>query len=118
MSLRTRRIGEQLRGEIARILREEASDPGLRMVTLTRVDVAPDLSHALVFWSIVDLNDNTDVESVAAALERVARFVRRRVARELPLRRSPELRFRHDPSIELGSRMLSILRSLQDDEKT
>jgi len=118
VSLRTRRIGEQLRGEIARLLREEATDTRLAMVTLTRVDVAPDLSHALVFWSMVDLNENPDVESIEEALERAARFLRRRIAQELPLRRAPELRFRHDPSLELGSRTLSILRSLRDGEKT
>ena len=49
MSRRTERIAEQLRAEIARILREEATDPRTRLVTLTRVDVAPDLSNALVF---------------------------------------------------------------------
>ncbi len=41
MSRRTERIAEQLRSEIARVLREESNDPRTRLVTLTRVDVAP-----------------------------------------------------------------------------
>ena len=51
MSRRTERIADQLRSEIARVLREEATDPRTRLVTLTRVDVSPDLGNALVFWT-------------------------------------------------------------------
>ena len=54
MTRRTERIGEQIRGELARLLREEVTDPRVGLVTLTRIDVAPDLSHAKVFWSALD----------------------------------------------------------------
>ena len=93
MSRRTERIGEDLRGEIARVLHEEVSDPRIEMVSLTRVDVAPDLSHALVFWSSLQ---SESVDRIQEGLESAAAFVRRRLARHLPLRRTPELRFRHD----------------------
>jgi ribosome-binding factor A len=112
VSLRTERIGEQLRGEIARVLRQEVTDPRLGMVTLTRVDVAPDLSHALVFWSHLDLKGDHPVEEVEAGLESAAGFVRTALARALPLRRVPALRFRRDPSLELGGRTLSLLSDL------
>ena len=51
MTRRTERIASELLAEISRLLREEVSDPRVGLVTLTRVDVAPDLSHALVYWS-------------------------------------------------------------------
>ncbi len=118
MSRRTERIAEQLRGEIARILREEATDPRLRLVTLTRVDVAPDLTQALVFWSALDVPDANCSEERATGLESAASFIRHRRAQVLPLRRVPALDVRYDPSLALGSETLSLLRSLNDDEPT
>lgn len=114
MTLRTDRIGEQLRSEIARILRQEVTDPRLGLVTLTRIDVAPDLSHALVFWSHLDLKGKHPVDEVEAGLESAAGFMRHELARSLPLRRVPALRFRRDPSLELGGRTLSVLNDLEE----
>lgn len=119
MSRRTERIGEELRGEIARLLREEVGDPRIGMVSFTRVDVAPDLSHALVFWSALaeGSDPRAELERIESGLESAAAFLQRRLARQLPLKRVPALRFRHDPSLELGSRTLSLLHEIADDEK-
>ena len=116
MSRRTERIAEQLKGEIARVLREEVTDPRVRMVTLTRVDCAPDLSNALVFWSSMEARDGTAVEEVAEGLASAAGFVRSSIARVLPLRRTPRLDFRHDPSFEEGAEMASLLREISEGE--
>ena len=107
MSRRTDRIGEQVRAEVARILREEVTDPRIGLVTLTRVDVAPDLSNARIFWSTVG-----DRDEIERGLSSAAGFVRGRLARVLPLRKVPELRFLWDPSLELGDRTLAALRNL------
>ena len=117
MSLRTERIGEQLKSEIAQVLREEVSDPRIPMLTLTRLDVAPDLTNAIVFWSAYDLAGAEQVEVIEEGLECAASFVRRKLASRLDLRRTPELVFRFDPSLEMGSRTLSVLRSLDHVEK-
>ena len=128
MSRRTERIAEQLRSEIARVLREDATDPRIGLVTLTRVDVSPDLRNAIVFWSSLDatLPASSDVEDaereralveVGEGLERASGFVRRQVAQVLSLKRMPELRFRHDPSLELGGRTLAVLREIEDGEE-
>jgi len=120
MSRRTERIAEQLRAEIARALRQEASDPRLSLVTLTRVDVAPDLSNAVVYWSVLDARGADEagrIEEALDGLESASPFLRRKLAHALPLRRMPELRFRYDPSLELGSRTLSVLASIEDGEK-
>ncbi len=118
MSRRTEKIGEQLRAEIARILLEEATDPRITFITLTRVDVAPDLSNAIVFWSAIDVRDADTAEQIQQVLDSAASFVRRHLARALPLRRVPALHFRFDPSLVLGADTLSLLRSLANDEKT
>ncbi len=118
MSRRTERIAEQLRSEIARILLEEANDPRTRLVTLTRVDVAPDWSNDMVFWSALDIRDEASAEGTQHALESAASFVRRHLAQSLPLRRIPALRFRYDPSLVLGDQTFSLLRSLTDQDET
>ena len=63
MSRRTERIAEQLRAEISQLLRREVSDPRIGLVTLTRVDVAPDLSNAVVYYSVMGEDDPASVES-------------------------------------------------------
>ncbi len=115
MSRRTERIAEQLRSEIARVLMFEATDPRIRLVTLTRVDVTPDLSRAVVYWSAIATNNADSIEQVGAGLRSAAPFVRSRLAQVLPLRRIPELHFRFDPSLVKGDEMLALLRNLSDE---
>jgi ribosome-binding factor A len=114
-SRRLERVADQLREEIARVLRTEVSDPRVGLVTILRVDVSPDMRNALVFWSRIETPGAAPLEDVAEGLDSSAPFVRRRLAHDLPLKRMPELRFRHDPGIELGDRTLSLLRELRDE---
>jgi ribosome-binding factor A len=118
MSRRTERVGEQLQAELARLLRAEATDPRVRLVTLTRVDLSPDFARADVYWSTLPGKGAPSVEEAEAGLASAAGFLRRRLAQEISLRRTPELHFRHDPSLALGDEALSILRQLRDDETT
>jgi ribosome-binding factor A len=99
-------------------LREEVADPRVRLVTLTRVDVAPDLSHALVMWSVLEVKGKADIEQVQAGLDSAAGYLRRELAHRLPLRKMPALRFRHDISLELGGRTLEILKEIRDETET
>ncbi len=115
MSRRTLRVSEQIRAETARILRQEASDPRLELVTLTRVDVTADLSRATLHWSHLDPGAGRSTEEVAEGLERAAPFVRGRLAELLPLRRVPEIHFRRDDALEQGDRTLAVLRELKDE---
>ena len=115
MTRRTQRINEELRSELARLLSTEASDPRVRGVTLTRVDVSPDLRNARVYWSHLEADDEEAARTIDAGLERAASFLRRRLAHELPLKRMPALHFRHDPSLALGGQTLSLLRSIDDE---
>lgn len=116
MSRRTDRIGSQLMEELARILRAEVTDPRIRLVTLTRIDVSPDLRNALVYYSALSGDGEEELASLDAGLASAAPFLRRRAARVMPMKRMPELRFRYDPSLSLGSRTLGLLRELSEDE--
>jgi ribosome-binding factor A len=117
---RTERVGEQIRDVLARLLREQVSDPRIGLVTITRVDVAPDFSNARVFWSALSPQPSAPDEGVApdpetaGGLASAAGFLRRRLARELSLRRTPELQFVHDPSLAAGAHTLSLLQELRD----
>ena len=112
MSRRTERVAEQVRFEVARILREDVTDPRLRFVTLLRVELSADLGSARLAWS--DLRaEGEAIAEIGRALEGAAPFVRRRLAAALELRRVPELRFQHDPSLAEGTRTLSLLHELE-----
>ena len=114
-SRRLERVGEQLRGEIARVLREEVADPRVGLVTVLRVDVSPDLRNATVFWSRIERSGGPPVEAIEAGLASAASFVRHRLAQELPLKRMPALTFRYDRAIEAGDRTLALIRELSDE---
>ena len=87
------------------------------MVTLTRLDCAPDLSNALVYWSSIEARSEDALLEVQAGLESAASFVRGRIAKVLSLRRVPRLDFRYDPTLEQGDQMLSLLGEIADGEK-
>jgi ribosome-binding factor A len=117
---RTERVSEQIRDVLARLLREEVTDPRIGLVTLTRVDVAPDFSNARVYWSAIGSRPSGPDDGVApepatvAGLASAAGFLRRGLARELSLRRTPQLYFVHDPSLAAGAHMLALLQELRD----
>ena len=121
MTRRTERVAEEIRDVLARLLREEASDPRIGLVTLTRVDVAPDFSNARVHWSVLRAQPAQAGEGAepdagtAAGLASAAGFLRRRLAHELSLRRTPELHFVHDPSLAEGAHTLALLQELRDE---
>ena len=117
MSRRTDRIGEQIRAEVDRVLREEVSDPRIGMRTVTRVDVAPDLSNARIHGSTFEGPNAADPAEMSKGLASAAPYVRRQLARVLPTRRVPELRFEHDPSLSAGAKTLSLLAELEQDAK-
>jgi ribosome-binding factor A len=110
-------VSEQIRSEIARILVQEASDPRLALVTLTRVSVTADLGHATVHWSFLDPTGERSPEQVAEALEKAAPFVRGRLAELLPLRRMPALHFKRDVALEEGDRTLAVLQELRKERE-
>ena len=104
---RTLRVNEVVHECLADQL-ERLSDPRLELVTLTGVDVSPDLRHATVYYAALGRqNDDT-----RAALQAAAPHLRRVLGREVRLKYLPLLHFREDPAIERGQRVEEILRGL------
>jgi ribosome-binding factor A len=104
------RVADQLRSELATMLTREVHDPGLGFVTLTRVQVSPDLQQARVWYTA--LGDDKARANSARALERAAPFLRRQLGARLRLRRAPALAFRYDDSIAGQDRIEQILNEL------
>jgi ribosome-binding factor A len=105
------RVADQLRAELADLLTREVHDPGIGFVTLTRVQVSPDLQSARIYYT--SLGDETARRATAKALERAAPFLRRQIGGRLRLKRVPELRFLYDDSIAGQDRIEQLLNELQ-----
>lgn len=117
MSRRTDRVGELVRRTVSEILNSGfVRDPRLADVTLsvTAVNVSGDLSIASVY---VDVFGETPRERVLKGLRASAARVRGELGRQIELRKTPELRFFIDDSIEKGNRVEQILHDLKQ-EKT
>jgi ribosome-binding factor A len=105
------RVGEQIREEISSLLLREVRDPGIGLITLTRVKVSPDLQLVRVYYTL--MGDAKAREATRRALERATPFLRRQIGSRIRLRRVPELRFQFDESVEHQERIERILLDLQ-----
>ena len=106
-SQRLRRVADQIQRELSALLRSELKDPRVGMITLTGVEVSPDLAHAKVFFTT--LGDAEALAHTAAGLKRAAGFLRTELGHRLKLRVTPELRFLHDASVERGVRLSKLI---------
>ena len=116
-SPRASRVGDQIREELAELLRRDVHDPGIGFLTITHVKVSPDLQQARVFYTTI--GDEQARTNSARALSRATPFLRRQIGQRLRLKRVPELAFFYDEAIEKGDRIERILLELNkphDDE--
>jgi ribosome-binding factor A len=111
---RNRRVGDQIQRTLSDLLRREVRDPRLGSVTVTDVRVAPDLSHAKVFYSVLGGNPNPTLTQ--EILNSATPILRGPLGRALRLRHAPQLEFAHDTLIESGARMTELIRqAVQED---
>ncbi|HUG47485.1 MAG TPA: 30S ribosome-binding factor RbfA [Candidatus Limnocylindria bacterium] len=110
MTQRTARLDELLREEISSILRREVDDPRIGFVTITDVEVSPDLRHADVWVSL--MGEGSGRKEQLRALAGALPFVRRQLGR-LRLKRIPQLHLKEDRSAERGTRVMRILDELE-----
>ena len=117
MSRRTERLNEQFREEISDLLRRQVKDPRLGVfITVTQVNVSPDLSHARVFVSV--MGSAEEKQGALQGLDAAAAYIRHELGQRLSLRRTPRLSFRHDDSIEQGAHVLDLLDEVGEREKS
>src|ERR1700682_6567146 len=96
-SQRAQRVGDQIQRELADLLRLHVKDPRIGMVTVTAVEVSPDLSHAKVF--VTHLGGAEQAAAVVGALQHTAGFLRSELSHRLDLFTVPPLHFFYDSPI-------------------
>ena len=104
---RIKRVNEQLKREISRIVVREVSDPRVDAVTVTRVSAAPDLTFARVYVQL--LGDEADRDETMDGLRAATPYIRTLLADRIDMRRVPELRFERDRSMEHAMRIEELL---------
>lgn len=113
---RTVRLGEQIRRELAELIRREVKDPRVGMVTISDVEVSADLSHAKVFYTV--LGDEQVREDTHVGLEKAAGFLRGKIGRAIKTRVTPQLHFQFDDSPERGAHLEALIEhAVRQDEE-
>ncbi len=110
---RARRVAEQIRHELAGVLMREMKDPRITGVTLTAVEVSPDLEHAKVFYTQL-----TGVHpEVQKALQHAAGFLRTELSHRMRMRTVPQLLFQYDVSIERGAHLTHLIEQAVEEDR-
>ena len=113
-SRRVSRVSSLIKREVSQMLLHDIKDDrvGAGMVSVTEVDVSGDLQHATIFVSIYG-SEQAQAETMEG-LKSSTSFVRRELSHRMRLRRSPEVIFRQDHSLERGDRMVHLLNQIKD----
>ena len=106
-SQRARRVGDEIQRDLADLLRTEVKDPRVGPVTITAVEVSPDLSHAKVF--VTHMAGREHADEAVKALQHTAGFLRSALAHRLSLYSVPQLHFAYDDSIETGMKLSQLI---------
>jgi ribosome-binding factor A len=109
MADRMRRVNESVRQVLAEALLE-LKDPRIGLVTVTGVVTAADLRHATVYVSVLGSEKKRDAS--LRGLEAAHGLLQARLGRELRMKRTPQLTFEYDPSVERGVRMTQLIDEL------
>ena len=115
MTYRIERLNSLLRQEISDLIQHHVKDPRLgSFVSVTAVEVSPDLRYAKVFVSC--LGTETQKKETLAAVTSAAGFIRHELGDRMKARRIPELSFRLDETIEKADRLLRIMNEIASEE--
>jgi ribosome-binding factor A len=115
MSTRPDRVAEAIRQEVSVIVHELIKDPRVGFITITRVEIAPDLRLARVFFSV--LGNDADFKKMKDALESAHGFIRKLVTERINLKFSPDLLFKEDHSSEYSVRIQQVLDEIKENNE-
>jgi len=112
---RRQQVGDLLRDQISEIIQREMRDPRLGFVSITRVDVSPDVRFAKVYVSVY--GDSDQQSDALVALTRATGFIRRQLGERVELRFIPEISFRLDRSMEHAEKVARLLSQVAQEER-
>ena len=110
---RTQRVSHFLHEELARLLQSTVRDPRVQAVSLTGVEVSRDLSHAKVFFTLMNEVSSEERAEVISVLSKVSGFLRSELAKASTMRTVPRISFRFDESVGRGRDMETLLREVR-----
>ncbi len=113
--VRLQRIADRIKRELSEMLIFELSDPRLRQVYITDVNIDRELAFANIYISAIEGSERA--KEVLAGFESASGFIRRTLARRVELRSFPRLRFHWDPTPEQADRIEEILADIRKDEE-
>lgn len=114
MSLRSNRVAEQMKKELSDIIGRKLKDPRVGFITVTDVAVTGDLQQATIY--ITSLGNERERAETLKALDKANGFIRLEIGHRIRLRRTPELTFEFDSSVEYGNRIDTLIRGLHEDK--
>lgn len=114
-SRRQQQVADLLRDHVSEIIQREMKDPRLGFVSITRVEVSPDMRHAKFFVSVYASEE--EQRDALHALNRAAGFIRHELAPRLKMRQIPEVLFRLDHSMEHAETVARLLRQIDEEPK-
>ena len=107
-------MAEQIRRELSDIIRDELKDPRMGLCSFTAVKLSRDLSHAVVFCTVLD---QAHRDETIVTLNRAAGFIRSQIASRIRARSVPMLKFVNDDSVERGAAMEELItKAIRSDE--
>ena len=116
MSRRLQRLNHLFREELSDLIRTELSDPRIgEIMSITRVDVSPDLENADAYVSV--LGDSGAKAGTVDALTHAAPFLRRHLLERIRIRRVPHLHFHLDETIEEAAHVLDLMRQVSQERR-
>lgn len=102
------RLNAQLQRELSELIRDELTDPRVARVSVTQVDVSPDLRNARVSVSLLGADDQ--LTAAVKALNGASAKLRHALGKRLRLRQVPEPRFVPDTALREGDRIGALIR--------
>jgi len=114
MSQRIKRIESAVKREISTLIQTELRDPRIGFITITKVEVTPDLKLAKIYYTV--LGDEKSKKSTSIALNNAKKFLKKCVGDALGLRYVPDISFRYDKSMEYTQHIYDILEKIKKED--
>ena len=113
-SWRHERLQDLIMEEVSRLLLMEVKDPRVGMITITGAELSPDRRRARIFYNVGKIVKDTSIVETQKGLSSASGFIRSSLASKLSLKRTPEIIFVYDKTLDYGEKIDKILSDLKD----
>lgn len=109
------RVAEQIKRELAELIRLEVKDPRVGFISLTDLELTPDYAHAKVYFT--SMYGEEGLDEILAGLKRASGFLKRELRRRVRVHTTPELHFVYDRSVQEGSRLSALIEQAVSEDQ-